>query len=82
MYNLIFDKKALEFLNKLEKEIKNRIWNKLQQIKENPFQFLEHIENIQGYKLRVGSYRIILDVDKKSNTINILKIGHRENIYN
>lgn len=81
MYELIFEKKALDFLNKLEKEIKERIWNKLQQCKENPFQFLEHLEEIDGYRLRVGDYRIIIGFDKKNNTLNILKIGHRKNIY-
>ncbi len=44
MYNLIFEKSALESLNKLEPQIKERIWNKLQQCKENPFRFLEHLE--------------------------------------
>ncbi|HLD54647.1 MAG TPA: hypothetical protein VJB35_00140 [Candidatus Nanoarchaeia archaeon] len=53
MYNLIFEKKAIDFLNKLEKEIKERIWNKLQQCKEEPFRFLEHLEEIDGYKLRL-----------------------------
>ena len=46
MYNLIFEKSALESLNKLEPQIKERIWNKLQQCKENPFRFLEHLEEI------------------------------------
>lgn len=81
MYALIFDKKALNFLNKLEKEIKERIWNKLQQCKEDPFRFLEHLEEIEGYKLRVGDYRLIIDVDNSTKTIKILKAGHRKNIY-
>ena len=63
MYNLIFEKSALESLNKLEPQIKERIWNKLQQCKENPFRFLEHLEEINGFKLRVGDYRAITDVD-------------------
>jgi len=33
MYILIFEKSALESLNKLEAQIKERIWNKLQQCK-------------------------------------------------
>src|SRR3989339_204677 len=49
----ILEKKAIDFLNKLEKEIKERIWNKLQQCKEEPFRFLEHLEEIDGYKLRL-----------------------------
>jgi mRNA interferase RelE/StbE len=81
MYNLTFEKRALEDLNKLDKDIKERIWNKLQQCKENPFRFLEHLEEIEGFKLRVGDYRIIVDVDNSSKIIKILKLGHRKNIY-
>ena len=53
MYSLVFEKSALDSLSKLEIQIKERIWNKLQQCKENPFRFLEHLEEIDGFKLRV-----------------------------
>ena len=81
MFQLVFEKRALEDLNKLDRQIKERIWNKLQQCKENPFHFLEHLEDIGGYKLRVGDYRLIIDVDKATQTLHILKAGHRKNIY-
>ena len=81
MYNLFFDKRALDTLNKLEFQIKQRIWNKLQACKENPFRFLEHLEEINGFKLRVGDYRVIVDVDNFTKTIHVLKVGHRKNIY-
>lgn len=81
MYQLIFDKKAIEQFNGLEKSIKERIWSKLQQCKENPFHFLEHLEEIKGFKLRVGDYRVIVDIDNSIKAIKILKIGHRKNIY-
>ncbi|MBS3078514.1 type II toxin-antitoxin system RelE/ParE family toxin [Candidatus Pacearchaeota archaeon] len=81
MYNLIFEKRALGDLNKLEIGIKQRIWDKLQQCKENPFRFLDHLENINGFKLRVGEYRLIVDVDTTSKIIKIIKLGHRKNIY-
>jgi mRNA interferase RelE/StbE len=81
MYELKFDKKAIDFLNKLGKKDKNRIWNKLQECKFEPFRYLQHLENIKRYKLRVGEYRIILDVENTIKILNILKIGHRKNIY-
>ena len=81
MYRIIFEKKALESLDKLEKVIKERIWSKLQLCKENPFRFLEHLEEIDGFKLRVGDYRAIVDVDNSTKTIKVLKVGHRKNIY-
>ena len=81
MYRLIFSKKALDFLNKLESEFKERIWNKLRLCRENPFRFLEHLGQIEGYKLRVGDYRVIIDVDNKDMALHVLKVGHRKNIY-
>lgn len=81
MYSLIFDKKATDFLNKLEKEDRERIWDKLQQCKENPLHFLEHLEEVEGYKLRVGDYRLIIDADNFTKTLKVLKVGHRKNIY-
>ncbi len=82
MYELKFDKKAINFLNKLGEKDKGRIWNKLQECKRDPFRYLKHLENIEGYKLRVGEYRIILDVEKTIKILNIVKIGRRKNIYN
>ena len=81
MYSIIFEKKALDFLNKLERGLKERIWNKLQQCKEDPFRFLEHLEEIGGFKLRVGNYMLIIDIDSQTKTLHILKAGHRKNIY-
>ena len=64
MYSLIFEKRALHNLNKLEKQIKERIWNKLQASKENPFRFFEKLVEVDGYKLRVGDWRIVADINR------------------
>ena len=81
MYKLIFEKKVLQYLNKLDPGLKSRIWNKLQECKGDPFRFLEPLIKIKGFKLRVGDYRIIIDVQNELRILNILKIGHRKNIY-
>jgi len=81
LYAFKFDKNAIDFLNKLEKDDKERIWDKLQQCKLNPFHFLEHLENIEGFKLRVGDYRAVIDVGRTNQILHILKIGHRKNVY-
>nr|AQS33371.1 hypothetical protein [uncultured archaeon]AQS34152.1 hypothetical protein [uncultured archaeon] len=81
MYKLVFEKRTLHDLNKLKTKIKERIWNKLQDCKENPFRFFEKLIEIKGYKLRVGDWRIIADIFPEKEAIVILKIGHRKNIY-
>ena len=81
MYELIFDDEAIEFLEKIPREIKERIFNKLISTKENPFRFFERLTGRTDYKLRVGDYRIIADLDQGNNTIKVTIIGHRKNIY-
>lgn len=81
MYEIRFEKRALNFLNKLDKLTKERIWNKLQECKQEPFRFLKHLTEIKGYKLRVGDYRVIVDVQEKIEILYVLKIGHRKDVY-
>ena len=34
-----------------------------------------------GWRIRMGDYRIIYKINNRENTITILHIGHRKNIY-
>ena len=43
---------------------------KLEEIKENPFRYLEHYEGIY-YKLRIGDYRALIDMDFKKKILII-----------
>jgi len=81
MYEITFDKKALEFLNNLEYKIKERIFQKIISTKEKPFRYFQKLSYMDGYKLRVGSYRVIADIDKNFKKIKIRIIMHRKNIY-
>jgi len=81
MYEIQFEKRALNFLNKLEHSIKKRIWDKLQECKQEPFRYLKHLEQIKGYKLRVGNYRIIVDVKDKIKVLHVLNIDKRSRVY-
>ena len=81
MYKIEFDKKAIEYLNKHDEKIKERIFNKIISTKENPFYNFERLTSRKDYKLRIGNYRAIADIDKKLKIIKIRIIMHRRNIY-
>ena len=80
-YEVIFDEDAIEFLNKLPKELKERIFNKIISAKENPFHFFERLTAKIEYKLRVGDYRVIAEIDQTAQKITIVLVGHRKNVY-
>ena len=81
MYEVVFDPEAIEFLEKSNKDLAKRIWNKIMSAKENPHHFFERLTGRTDYKLRIGDYRVIADIDDKNKKIEVTLIGHRKNVY-
>jgi mRNA interferase RelE/StbE len=81
MYRIEFDIKSIDYLNKQEKKIKERIFKKIISTKEKPLRYFEKLTDRKEYKLRVGNYRVIADIDNKLKIIKIRIIDHRKNIY-
>lgn len=80
MYNIEWKEHSLQNIEKLENSIARRILKKIDELSENPFS--KDIKKLKGrddFRLRVGDYRVIFSIEQK--TIQILKIGHRKNIY-
>jgi mRNA interferase RelE/StbE len=80
-YEIIFSDKALLQLKKLEHGIQERIIKSLERIRIRPEAYITKLVGDPGYRLRVGDYRVIMDIDKEKLHILIIKIGHRRNIY-
>jgi len=81
MFKIRWDKRAKEELRKLETFLARRIIKKIREISEDPFSHVKKLKGSSYFRLRVGDYRVILDIDKSINILNVLKIGHRKNIY-
>ena len=80
-YEIIFSDNALTQLKKLEHSIQERIIKSLERIRIRPEAYVTTLVGDPGYRLRVGDYRVIMDIDKEKLHILIIKIGHRKNIY-
>jgi mRNA interferase RelE/StbE len=70
-----------KFLGKLDKQLEERIINKFKLLKSNPFVYLEHYEGEKVYKLRIGDYRALIDVDMVRKIVFIRVLDHRKRIY-
>ena len=68
-------------LRKLPEDIAKVILAKIYSIKDNPLSYIERLKGGSMWKLRIGDYRAILVISTKDNIINVIKIGHRKNIY-
>ena len=81
MYSITFSDLAKKQLFKLPRDLQKRIIAAIERIRIRPESYITKLVGDNGYKFRVGDYRIILDVDKNKLILYILKIGHRKNVY-
>jgi len=80
-YEIVLSDRAFRQLKKLDRNIQERIVSALERIRVRPEDHITKLIGDPGYKLRVGDYRVILDIDKNILKILVIKIGHRKNIY-
>jgi mRNA interferase RelE/StbE len=79
-YRIFYEKEALRELDKLEGSISRRIIKKIDEMSENPSSCdIKKLKASNDYRLRVGDYRVIFIFEQ--DLIKILKIGHRQQIY-
>ena len=81
MYVIFFSEKAKKQLGKLEHSVQERIFHALDKIKIRPEAFVTKLVGDPAYKLRVGDYRVLLDINNEKLLLLVIKIGHRKNVY-
>jgi len=81
MYTIFFTPTAEKSLFKLEKNMQVRIIATLDRIKFRPHAFVLRLAGSRYFRLRVGDYRIILDIQQERLLIIVIELGHRKNIY-
>jgi mRNA interferase RelE/StbE len=80
-FEIIWSDSAVRELKKLDRSVAKRIFNAVSRLKEDSFRAVSKIVNSQYYKLRVGDYQIILDIQRGELRILVLIVGHRKKIY-
>lgn len=77
MYQLIYSPSALKQLEKLDRLIKARIIATLERLRIRPESCeIKKRVGMDCYRIRVGDYRVIFDLEKEKLIILVLKIGH------
>ena len=81
MYAIIYSELALKQLEKLEKRNQERILAVLERCRIRPEAFAKRLVGQPYFRLRVGDYRVIIDIQDQKIIIFVVEIGHRKNIY-
>ncbi len=82
-YDIEISDDARRSFTKLDRKIAQRIYTKLKAIadSDNPFLHIKKLTGVELFSLRVGDYRVVLDIRRGKLLILVVKIGHRRNVY-
>ena len=82
-YKVLWKQSARKELKKLDKQTIRRILDAVEKLTDNPY--VPGCKKLVGsksiYRIRTGDYRIVYDVQSAMLTIEIIKVGHRREIY-
>ncbi len=80
MYEIKFSSSSAKFFRKLQTNLQDRIRAKFKEISLDPFRFIEHYEG-DYYKIRIGEFRALVDIDKANKLILVRVFDKRGRIY-
>ena len=80
MFEIKFSNQATKFIRKLSEDIKNRIKDKFYEVSKDPFRYLKHYGG-NYYKLRIGDFRALIDIDFNNKTLFVRVFDKRGRIY-
>ena len=85
MFDIFLGPQPERFLKKADKELRQRIWKKLDELKQNPFP--SDVVRVVGrkekaFRVRVGAYRIQYYVFQDKKQIAVFDIDKRGRAYN
>jgi len=79
-YKILLHPKVNTFLKNIDLELKKRITKKLRELKDKPEKG-KKLRYSDFWRIRIGEYRAIYEINKKDKQIIILYIGHRKKVY-
>ncbi len=81
-YVVYLKRSAEKELDRLPKEVHDRIVKRLISLADNPRPSgTKELHGREGYRIRVGDYRILYLINEKEKKIEIVSIAHRKEVY-
>ena len=81
-YTVKLKRSAEKELDHLPTKIHNKVINILLSLKENPFpRNSKKLRGREGYRIRVGDYRILYLIDESDKNVEVVSVAHRKEVY-
>ena len=81
-YKIYIERSAQKALSKMPKKNQNRIIEFIQNLSNNPRPSnSKKLTGRPAWRIRIGNYRIIYEIEDDKLIIIVINIGHRKDIY-
>jgi mRNA interferase RelE/StbE len=81
-YNIGILRRAQKELAQLPKQEYQRIKEVIESLSQDPRpQGCKKLTGREGWRIRVGDYRVIYEIDDVQQALTILHVGHRRDVY-
>ena len=82
-FDVSYSNRSKKFLRKADKVIVKRVIEKIEKLRKAPI--IHDTKTVEGskglFRVRVGDYRILYEVDYRNNLIGIIKIDKKPRVY-
>lgn len=81
-YAIFIERHAQKQIMKLDKKVIPVIKNAILKLANNPRPFgYKKLKGEDAYRIRIGDYRIIYEIDDTIIVVTVVSVGHRKEIY-
>ncbi len=82
-YKIILKPSVHKDFRSLPKTTARRVFQRIEELKENPHprQSIKMAGGEHLYRLRVGDYRVVYEINHKSQEILVIYVRHRREVY-
>ena len=84
MYGVLFSRDAIKTLRRIPANTARLIRSKIDRLALDPMAPNNNVKALQGrpgYRLRVGDWRVIYELDHGARTLSVLMVGPRGGVY-
>ena len=83
MHSIEYTREARKVLAKIPGDVRELVVSKIEGLARDPFGAanVKQLVGRPGYRLRVGDWRVIYDVESERLLVRVLKVGPRGEIY-
>jgi len=84
MWVVTYTADALKALSRMDRTMAKRIRGKILALAQGPLapnNNVKRLTGVEGYRLRVGDWRVIYTLKHEILTVIVIRVGHRSEIY-